>query len=183
LSYIIGAIRKSDCRWYDQDIMFINHQKLGLVKAQEMFRETTSLKMMSAMHNGPGAKMAKPGLHVAEVKSGKAHGKASAEKSEQSGKGSGKAATTYHPSKRACYRCGSEKHSHLECRFKDQTCRKCGKKGHVANRCDSIAAYRERKSKAGNANAALNESAKLHEEERVVDVESLFQRKVKDGKP
>jgi hypothetical protein len=35
-----------------------------------------------------------------------------------------------------CYRCGG-KHNHLKCRFKTETCHKCGKMGHIAKVCRS----------------------------------------------
>ena len=38
--------------------------------------------------------------------------------------------------KRPCYHCGG-KHSPNDCRFKDQQCNKCSKRGHIAKMCHS----------------------------------------------
>ena len=40
------------------------------------------------------------------------------------------------PSK-PCYRCGGVDHTHSACRFRDATCHKCQKKGHIAKVCRS----------------------------------------------
>jgi hypothetical protein len=39
--------------------------------------------------------------------------------------------------KTPCYRCGAESHNSSECRFKNENCRKCGKRGHIQRVCRS----------------------------------------------
>ena len=38
-----------------------------------------------------------------------------------------------------CYRCGGTNHRHFDCRFREQFCRNCQKKGHIAKVCRSKA--------------------------------------------
>ena len=38
-----------------------------------------------------------------------------------------------------CYRCGGTNHKHFDCRFREQFCRNCQKKGHIAKVCRSKA--------------------------------------------
>ena len=39
--------------------------------------------------------------------------------------------------KKPCYRCLDDKHSHSDCPFMKSACYKCGKKGHISKACHS----------------------------------------------
>ena len=43
--------------------------------------------------------------------------------------------TAQMPTKKTCYRCGGHSHAPGDCRFREYTCNKCKKKGHLAKMC------------------------------------------------
>ncbi|XP_053400584.1 uncharacterized protein K02A2.6-like [Mercenaria mercenaria] len=67
-----------------------------------------------------------------------------------------------------CYRCNRTNHKPDQCRFKDATCNKCGRKGHISPACNQQQRPSQQQKKQKGR-------AKLHQvEEEEIDIDSLF---------
>ena len=60
----------------------------------------------------------------------------------------GEIAATSKPLEKACYRCGGTGHTPNNCKFRNATCRRCQKKGHIARVCRSGRALEESRGQA-----------------------------------